>query len=122
MMRRALPLLALLLLLACGDEHPVEGALAELDAALAAGDDLALGELLEGDAAELAAYLPPGGALQPEGGPRYGETTAQTPVRVSGHPRLVLEWRATDDGWRVDVAATLEATRAAALNQALGGR
>lgn len=121
-MRRALPLFASVLLLACSDEHPVEGALAELDAALAAGDAAALDELLEGEAAELAAYLPPGGDLASEGDARYGETTAHTPVRIPGHPRLVLEWRSTAQGWKVNVAATLEATRAAALNQALGGR
>jgi len=124
MIRRALTFALLCLLLTgCADEHPAEAALEELGAALADGDTDALAGLtMDGGGAGLVDYLPLGGDLEPEGEAVYGESEARTPVRVPGHPRLVLEWRSTDDGWKVSVAQTLEATRAAALNQALGGQ
>jgi len=124
MIRRVLSIIAFCLLLTgCADEHPAEAALEELGAALADGDaDTLAGLTMDGGGAGLVDYLPLGGELAPEGEAVYGESEASTPVRVPGRPRLVLEWRPTDDGWKVSVAETLEATRAAALNQALGGQ
>jgi hypothetical protein len=106
----------------CAEEaEPWRGTVDSFFDAVEAGDPDGASALCAGDPAGLAPYLEPGARPEIVGEPVSDGGRVELTVRTPGKPGLVLVLVENDDNWRVAVEASVEASRASALNAAFGG-